>query len=232
MPTYTTKQIKENFYAIEQGDMVRCFLFLGARDALLVDTCTGEGDLKAEMDALTDLPVTAVFTHADRDHIGAAKHFERRLMHPSEFDYYAKKSAEPLVMSPLWEGDILDIGTYRFEVILLPGHTPGSIALLEEEKRFLVGGDSVQTGGSIFMFGDGRNFEAYRASMEKLQKMMDAFDIVYSSHYDLEVKPEAINHLISAADKMIRHELTGTQVERYGVTFIRYESDGVSFFGT
>jgi glyoxylase-like metal-dependent hydrolase (beta-lactamase superfamily II) len=210
---------------------VRCFLFLGARDALLVDTCTGEGDLKAVVEGITKLPVIAVFTHADRDHIGAAKHFERRFMHPCEFDYYAKKSEEPLVMSPLWEGDILDIGTYRFEVILLPGHTPGSIALLEREKRFLVGGDSVQTGGSIFMFGDGRNFEAYRASMGKLQEMMDTFDVVYSSHYDLAVKPEAINRLHTAADKMIRHELTGTQMERYGVTFIRYESDGVSFFG-
>ena len=27
--------------------MVRCFLLLGEREALLVDTCTGEGDLKA-----------------------------------------------------------------------------------------------------------------------------------------------------------------------------------------
>lgn len=232
MPTYTTKQIMKNFYSIELHDMVRCFLFLGAREALLVDTCTGEGDLKAVVEGITKLPVTVVFTHADRDHIGAAKHFERRLMHPSDFDYYASKNAEPVTMEPLWEGDILDIGTFRFEVILLPGHTPGSIALLEEEKRFLVGGDSLQTGGSIFMFGEGRNFEAYRASMEKLQEMMDAFDVVYSSHYDLAVKPEAINQLHRAAGKMIRHELIGTQVERYGVTFIRYESDGVSFFGT
>ncbi len=231
MPTYTTTKIMKNFYSIELHDMVRCFLLLGEREALLVDTCTGEGDLKAVVEGITKLPVTVVFTHADRDHIGAAKHFERRLMHPSEFDYYAGKNEEPAAMEPLWEDDILDIGTFRFEVILLPGHTPGSIALLEEEKRFLIGGDSVQTGGSIFMFGPGRNFRAYRASMEKLQDIMDAFDVVYSSHYDLAVKPEAINRLHTAAGKMIRHEVAGTQVERYGQTFLQFKTDGVSFFG-
>ena len=231
MSTYTTTKIMKNFYSIELHDMVRCFLLLGEREALLVDTCTGEGDLKAVVEEITKLPVTVVFTHADRDHIGAAKHFERRLMHPSEFDYYASKNEEPAAMEALWEDDILDIGTFRFEVILLPGHTPGSIALLEEEKRFLIGGDSVQTGGSIFMFGPGRNFQAYRASMEKLRDIMDAFDVVYSSHYDLAVKPEAINRLHTAAGKMIHHEVAGTQVERYGQTFLQFKTDGVSFFG-
>lgn len=231
MSTYTTTKIMKNFYSIELHDMVRCFLLLGEREALLVDTCTGEGDLKAVVEEITKLPVTVVFTHADRDHIGAAKHFERRLMHPSEFDYYASKNEEPAAMEALWEDDILDIGTFRFEVILLPGHTPGSIALLEEEKRFLIGGDSVQTGGSIFMFGPGRNFQAYRANMEKLRDIMDAFDVVYSSHYDLAVKPEAINRLHTAAGKMIHHEVAGTQVERYGQTFLQFKTDGVSFFG-
>ena len=135
MSTYTTTKIMKNFYSIALHDMVRCFLLLGEREALLVDTCTGEGDLKAVVEGITKLPVTVVFTHADRDHIGAAKHFERRLMHPSEFDYYASKNEEPAAMEALWEDDILDIGTFRFEVILLPGHTPGSIALLEADRR-------------------------------------------------------------------------------------------------
>ena len=28
---------------------------------------------------------------------------------------------------PLWEGDVIDLGYWKFEVILTPGHTPGSI---------------------------------------------------------------------------------------------------------
>ena len=95
----------------------------------------------------------------------------------------------PVEMIPIWEGDGLDIGTFSFEVILIPGHTPGSIALLEPDKKFLIGGDSIQTGGSIFMSGPGRNFESFRASMAKLEEYIDEFDVVYSSHNDLKVEP-------------------------------------------
>lgn len=43
---------------------------------------------------------------------------------------------------------------YHFEVVLIPGHTPGSIALWEKEKRFLISGDSV-TNATTFLFGRG-----------------------------------------------------------------------------
>ena len=155
MSNYTTTKIMDNFYSIELNSMVRSFLFIGEEDALLVDTCTGEGDILAEIKKLTDLPVSVIFTHSDGDHVGAAKYFEDCFMHPSEFDYYKSKTDDPVEMIPIWEGDGLDIGTFSFEVILIPGHTPGSIALLEPDKNFLIGGDSIQTGG--------RNFEAFRA---------------------------------------------------------------------
>lgn len=35
---------------------------------------------------------------------------------------------------PLWEGTVIDLGFWKFEVILTPGHTPGSIMLLDRGK--------------------------------------------------------------------------------------------------
>ncbi len=229
MDHYTTITIDENFYSIEQG-FVRSFLIVGEKEALLVDAGIGGGDLKGYVEGITKLPVTAIFTHADGDHTGGAGQFEKRLMHPGEFDCYKGKNVNALPMEPVWEGDCIDLGNYCFEVILLPGHTPGSIALLERKKRFLIGGDSIQT-GRIYMFGAGRNFAAFRASMVKLQKRIQEFDVVYSSHFDLAVHPEIINQLYIGAGKVMEGKVTGSPEKLGNGTLINcYETDGVAFY--
>ncbi len=42
---------------------------------------------------------------------------------------------------PLKEGDIIHIGEGEFEVIHVPGHSPGSIALYDRKDGFLIAGD-------------------------------------------------------------------------------------------
>ena len=46
-------------------------------------------------------------------------------------------------MNPLKEGDEIDLGDYFLKVIHTPGHTSGSICLLEDNKRYLFSGDTV-----------------------------------------------------------------------------------------
>ncbi len=227
MGNYKVDKIRENFYCIDHG-FVRSFLFVGEKEALLVDTGAG-GNLREFVEGITNLPITVIFTHADNDHTGSAEQFERRLMHPSEFDYYISHAEKSVLMDPVWEGDIIDIGTYCFEVILIPGHTPGSIVLLEKDKRFLIGGDSIQI-GSIFMFGNGRNFHAYRASMMKLKERIDEFDIVYASHNVLAVDASTIDTLYEAAGKVMENKVHGIPAERFNGKVKCYEVDGVSFF--
>ena len=192
------------FWCIEQG-VVRSFLFIGEEEALLVD-CLFGGDLKSECEKLTDKPIRVVITHADGDHTGCALQFDKVYMHPAEFDRYYLKNNHDAPATPLWEGDVIDIGSFRFEVILIPGHTPGSIALLEREKRFLIGGDSIQS-GPMFMFGDGRNVSAYHASMEKLKRFRPDFDKIYSSHHSLIEDPAVIDDLALFAADVIAGDL-------------------------
>jgi hydroxyacylglutathione hydrolase len=228
MENYTVNKIREGFYSIEQG-FVRCFLIEGDREALLIDTGVGSGNLKKYVEEITKLPITVIFTHADGDHVGNAGQFDRRFMHPCEFDYYKSKNEKIVSMEPVWEGDIIDLGRYSFEVILIPGHTPGSIVLLEKEKRFLIGGDSIQI-GSIFMFGNGRNFDAYRASMKKLQGRLKEFDTVYASHNILSMEANTVNLLYEAAGKVMENKVYGKPEERFEGNIKCYETDGVSFY--
>ena len=72
---------------------------------------------------------------------------------------------------PLREGDTLECGGYRFEVLHIPGHTPGSIALLDREHGLLLPGDSIQKEGAIYMFGLRQNLERYLVSLRELQSL-------------------------------------------------------------
>ncbi len=190
------------FHVIEEGGnmLVRMFLFEGEREALLVDAGFGSGDLKAFLATLTDKPVrSVVLTHADPDHTGCCGQFERVLMHPAELALCSSRGKlDPAAAVPVWEGDRLRVGGRTLEVVLIPGHTPGSIALLDRENRFLIGGDSVQSGG-IFMFGEGRSLPAFVCSMSKLIAMGDVFDVCYASHGEATVTRDILPALKQGA---------------------------------
>ena len=211
----------ENNYKIDQIDEAswriddkgaRMFLFAGTDKALLVDSGYGSGNLKETVAALTSLPVLLVNTHADYDHVGANKLFEKAHMHPSEFARYHKAEGEELTVSPLWEGDIIDLGDRTFEVILIPGHTPGSIALLDEEARILIGGDSILD-DIIAMCDAWRDFDAYICSMEKLNAMRCRFDTVYPSHGSFPLGADIIEGLIVGAKRCRNCEIEGEDTD-------------------
>ena len=50
---------------------------------------------------------------------------------------------------PVHEGDVIDLGDRPLRIIDIPGHTPGSIAIIDEKNRILVSGDSVEDGNLL-----------------------------------------------------------------------------------
>ncbi len=107
---------------------------MGTQKALLADTTEVSGDLPALVRTVTDLPVQLVITHADPDHIGSNDRFDEAFMHPAEFAYYEKNAGDKFAKPrSLPDGEKIDIGGCVFEVIHIPGHTPGSIALLDKK---------------------------------------------------------------------------------------------------
>ena len=206
---YEIIQIDERSWRIEENG-VRSFLFTGTVKALLVDSGFGTGNIREVVESLTKLPVMLVNTHADRDHIGCNKLFDKAYMHPAEFDRYHREIGREFTAEPVWEGDIIDLGGRCFEVTLIPGHTPGSIVLLDAENKILIGGDSVQA-GMIFMFGPGRDIDAYICSLKELYNMREVFDTVYPSHGPFPVKSGIITELISGAEQIRNGKITGTK---------------------
>ena len=79
----------------------------------------------------------------------------------------------------LGEGDEVDVGNHRFEVLHLPGHSPGSIALWEPAKRILFSGDAIYAGTLVDDL-PGSDVLAYVDTMGRLAGLQA--DTVYPGH--------------------------------------------------
>ena len=177
---------------------------------LLIDSGMGLRPLAPMIATITEKPVLALATHGHVDHIGGHHEFAERAVHRAEAETLASPdrrntiadpylSAEMFVGAPppgfvvatycvrsapatrlLAEGDVIDLGDRAFEVLHLPGHSPGSIALWEAATSTLFSGDTVYDGPLIddFYHSDGTD---YVASMERLRGIPAR--VVHAGHF-------------------------------------------------
>lgn len=107
--------------------------------------------------------VSAATAHILRQH-------DRRLMW---LDYFAA-DCEPVTVDITWQdGDVVELGAYRFEVITTPGHAPDSIALYQPQTCLLISADALHDGDcgilNTAVHGDHILDEAI-TTVEKLQQ--------------------------------------------------------------
>lgn len=213
--------INENSWRIEDRG-VRCFLLTGSEKALLIDSGRELHTARDIAESLTDLPVMLLNTHADGDHTGSNEQFESFYMHPDEEAHYRRGGRGGTIL-PIREGDILDLGGRELRIIDLPGHTPGSIAVLDVGNRVLISGDPVQEHGRIFMFGAHRNMENYIRSLEHLETFTAEFDEIWPSHADIPISPALIRKLHDGARDVLDGKVAGSPVEVHGNQVIAYD---------
>ena len=204
----------------EEG--VRFFLLAGSRKALMIDSGMKTENAKEIGVSLTDLPIELLNTHADRDHINCNDQFETVYMNPAEASNYYGSCERRGEIIPVWDGDVLDLGERELEIIHIPGHTPGSIAILDVRNRRLFSGDSVQD-GSIFMFGVQREMHAYRHSLKRLEGYGERFDEIYPSHGTYPVSPDLIGKLYRASGDVLDGKAEGVDGEAFGNQITVYD---------
>ena len=206
-------RINGTSWRVEDGH-VRFFLLLGRKRAALIDSGMNCPDAADMARGLTDLPLILINTHADPDHVSGNGGFREIYMHPAEEACYRSRGGAGKVI-PLTDGQRLDLGDRPLKIFHIPGHTPGSIALLDEKNRVLIGGDSVQD-GNIYMFGPHRDMEAYIGSLARLDGEKAAFDEVWPMHGTFPVYPELIPKLLEGARKIRAGSASYQPVELHG----------------
>ena len=216
------KELFENTWALEDNG-VRIFLLAGTEKALLIDTGMTGIDPEEQIRRHTALPFMLLNTHADRDHIAGNFRFSEFYMHPSEAAFYRNVQNGNGKMLPVFGGDTIDLGDRVLEIIHLPGHTPGSITVLDRKNRCLIGGDPIQEDGDIYMFGAHRDMQAYIASLRRLDLRTD-FDCIYPSHAKERVGRAAIPLLAEGAQRILSGEIEGKEQERHGRKILSFDA--------
>lgn len=232
---YEVIQIDAGTYRIEENGFVRFFVLEGEKEALMIDTGMQGDHVRELAERLTDKPLKLIVTHADRDHVGGNQDFDSFYMSGAEAsNYYSKKAgavakpgeqsekAEPTFI-PVENGDVLDLGNRPIEIVTLPGHTPGSIGLLDVNNRVLISGDPIQD-GTIYMFGVQREMHAYMASLRKLAAYRDRFDFIYPSHGSFPIKPDKIDRLLAIAEDIMAGKCEPVAADMFGTKVHRYET--------
>jgi len=77
------------------------------------------------------------------------------------------------------EGDVIDLGNRSFQVLHLPGHSPGSIGLWEEDSATLFSGDAIYDGPLLDGLEDS-DIGDYLLTMERLQNL--PVSVVHGGH--------------------------------------------------
>ena len=100
----------------------------------------------------------------------------------ADFDPGSYRPARADPTGSLHDGDVIDLGDRRLEVLHLPGHSPGSICLLDKDTRALFTGDVVYAGGLIDEVWPGTDRASYIRSMRRLAETEIA--IAFPGHDD------------------------------------------------
>lgn len=177
---------------------------------MLVDSGMGVVSLRNWVPLVTERPLEAVASHTHFDHVGCHHEFPCRSCHGAEAhllraptrentfadkyvtdDIFTALPPEPYRSSTyavaaapatrlLWDGDVVDLGDRRFEVIHTPGHSPGGIALWEAATGVLFSGDIVYD-GELIEGTSAQEQDQYIRSMERLLAL--PVRVVHGGHF-------------------------------------------------
>jgi glyoxylase-like metal-dependent hydrolase (beta-lactamase superfamily II) len=158
-------EAERSFFYLVQGNDTDCLIDGGW------GFCTDLGDIRRD----TERPLVAIATHSHFDHIGLLHLAKRRYAHPAEASIFANPDpastqalpylADRLVLAGdgiieptsirqqpcpvdifLDDGDVLDLGGRHLVALHTPGHSPGSLSLLDASAGLLFCADTVHDG--------------------------------------------------------------------------------------
>jgi glyoxylase-like metal-dependent hydrolase (beta-lactamase superfamily II) len=90
---------------------------------------------------------------------------------------FGTKGAEPTWL--VEQGDVIDLGDRAFEVLHLPGHTPGSIGLWDPRSGVLFSGDAIYE-GPLLDIAPSSDVAAYIDTMNTLRRL--PVSVVHGGH--------------------------------------------------
>ncbi|HEY1419903.1 MAG TPA: MBL fold metallo-hydrolase [Candidatus Dormibacteraeota bacterium] len=139
-------------------------------------------------------------------HLITAERLVRPL--PHDFDPAAYRLAPSSATRLLEDGDVLDLGGRRLEVLHTPGHSPDCICVIDRENGLLFGGDTVNT-GPVYAQYDESNLSHFAASLARLSEMREGVRRVFVCHYlRLENEPSLLGEMADGFQRILAGEVS------------------------
>lgn len=227
-------------------EKVHSYLLIGTNQAVLIDTGLGISNIKTITDQLTKLPIIVITTHVHWDHIGSHGEFTTIYVHendskwltyglplpliqirkdvsrditvplPIDFDMnnYIPYTGEPT--KELKGGEIIDFGNRFLEILHTPGHSPGHIAVYEEDRGYLFTGDLLYDTTPIYAFYPSTNPIDLVRSLEYISSIHNVTKI-YGGHNTLGLNASLLQEIKYAVQYLKENELIrfGTGIHEF-----------------
>ena len=192
-------------------NLISTTLILGETRAIIFDAGTGQRDIRAVVESLTDLPVTFIPSHLHYDHIGNEVVFEKtalvdlphlrqratdnrlpltRLEHLGEVEGYALP--EILISEWLVPNETIDLGNRPLLVLYTPGHTEDSISLFDQDAGYLFSGDFLYP-GQLYGFLPNSNMGDYLQGAQTIESVSGDSLRVFGAHRDAAIGVPELN---------------------------------------
>lgn len=238
-----------------QWQEVISYLIIGSDSAVLFDTGNGMGNIKAIVDQLTAKPIQVLNSHSHFDHIGGNHQFKNILSPATEFSTANSRGNEsqqvkteasaaalckglPVgvteenhriqpysITARINDGDIIDLGSRKLEVLFIPGHTDDSIALLDRDSGLLWTGDSFYE-GPIWLFFPETDLAAYKKSLARLVDLVPRLNGLYPAHNTPKASPSMLLETQKALELVFQGKAKAKSA-REGL--VAFEFDGFGF---
>lgn len=123
------------------------------------------------------------------------------------------------------DGQVIDLGERRLEVIATPGHSPDSLALVDREAGLLWTGDTFYE-GAVWLHFPGTDLPAYARSIERLAALAPRLRRLLPAHDLPLAHPDRLAQLVEAFAR-VRAGAVEPQPRDGGL--VEYPCDGFSF---
>ncbi|MDR2888282.1 MAG: MBL fold metallo-hydrolase [Lachnospiraceae bacterium] len=118
------------------------------------------------------------------------------------------------------DGALFDLGGRSLEVIATPGHTRGSLCVLDRENRRLFSGDTVCDWGILLHLDWAASPETFLHSVERLRRMVDRFDEIWPGHHKKPLPVDYLDDYINCARSIVNG--TATYGRRQQAQYAKY----------
>lgn len=217
------QKLNENTYLIKEACF--CYLLVGEQRAMLIDSGVGLKDMRPAIRKLIgEKELIVVATHGHLDHFGGGRFFEKAYVTEADAGLYRLHNSRtfrkwllrrsPFFMRPFLrphlaespdnvafydENTVFELGGRTVEVLATPGHTAGSVCLMDRQNKLFFGNDTLVSWGVLLNLDYSQPPEVFEQSMLKIKGVIHGFDRILPGHHEIDIPRSYVDDYIRLA---------------------------------